>query len=90
MALADFLQTLTETVRDVLPIVAILTVFQLFVLRRALPDPMRLLQGLVFVLAGLVLFLMGLERAIFPLGKTMAAQLTAPACRFRNTRRRCR
>jgi len=76
--LAEFLQTLAETARDVLPIVAVLTVFQLFVLRQKLPNPMRLLQGLIFVMAGLVLFLMGLEQAVFPVGKTMAAQLTAP------------
>jgi hypothetical protein len=76
--LADLLETLAETVRDVLPIVAILAVFQLFVLRRKLPNPKRLLQGLGFVLAGLVLFLLGLEQAVFPVGKTMAAQLTAP------------
>ena len=76
--LADLLQTALETVRDVLPIVAILAVFQLFVLRQRLPNPMRLLQGLAFVMAGLVLFLMGLEQAVFPVGKTMAAQLTAP------------
>ncbi len=76
--LAELLRVVVETVRDVLPIVAILAVFQLFVLRRKLPNPMRLLQGLGFVLAGLVLFLMGLEQAVFPVGKTMAAQLTAP------------
>jgi hypothetical protein len=75
---ANFLQTLAETARDVLPIVAILTVFQLFVLRRELPNPRRLLQGVAFVLAGLVFFLMGLEQAVFPVGKTMAAQLTSP------------
>ena len=49
--LADFLETVAEAVRDVLPIVAILAVFQLLVLRRALPDPIRLLQGLGFVMA---------------------------------------
>jgi len=76
--LAAFLETAAETARDVLPIVAILAVFQRFVLRRALPNPMRLLQGLAFVMAGLVFFLMGLEQAIFPVGKTMAAQLTSP------------
>ncbi len=76
--LADLLDTLAGTVSDVLPIVSILAVFQLFVLRRSLPNPLQLLQGLAFVMAGLVFFLMGLERAVFPLGKTMAAQLTAP------------
>ncbi len=76
--LGELLRTVGETVRDVLPIVAILAVFQLLVLRRRLPDATRLLQGLALVLAGLVFFLMGLEHAVFPVGKAMAAQLTSP------------
>ncbi len=74
----DLLQVLVATLRDVLPIAAVLVVFQLFVLRQPLPHPRRLLLGFSYVLAGLVLFLMGLEQAIFPVGRTMAAQLTAP------------
>ena len=35
-------------------------------------------MGLVFVLLGLTLFLEGLELALFPLGRLMAQQLTAP------------
>ena len=76
--LADLLETSGETFRDVLPIVAILVVFQLLVLRQRLPDPRRLAIGLSLVMAGLVLFLMGLERAVFPVGKTMAGQFAAP------------
>jgi len=76
-SVADLLQVLGTTLRDVLPLAAVLTTFQLFVLRRPLPNPKRLLLGLSYVLGGLVLFLMGLELAIFPVGKTMAAQLTA-------------
>jgi hypothetical protein len=76
-SVADFLQVLGETLRDVLPLAAVLTAFQLFVLRRSLPNPRRLLLGVSYVLVGLVLFLMGLELAIFPVGKAMAAQLTA-------------
>lgn len=76
--LADVVQTLVDTVRDVLPIVAILAFFQVFVLRQALPDMKRLSQGILLVMAGLVLFLMGLEQAVFPVGKAMAAQFTAP------------
>jgi hypothetical protein len=77
-SLAGFLQVAAETVRNVLPIAAVLTLFQLFVLRRTLPNPRRLLLGFTFVLAGLVLFLMGLEQAVFPVGKAMAAQFTTP------------
>jgi len=77
-SVVDILQILGETVRAVLPIASVLIVFQLFVLRGTLPNAKRLLLGFTFVLAGLVLFLMGLELAVFPVGKTMAAQLTAP------------
>jgi len=75
---SDFLQVLVGTLRDVLPLATILITFQLFVLRRPLPDRKRLLLGFAYVLVGLVLFLVGLEQAIFPIGRTMAAQLTAP------------
>lgn len=77
-SVGDILLVLGTTIRDVLPIATILIGFQLFVLRRPLANPKRLLLGLTYALAGLVLFLIGLEQAIFPLGKTMAAQLTAP------------
>jgi hypothetical protein len=70
--------TFLATLDDALPIVAILVGFQALVLRRPLPNLRRLLLGGVFVLLGLAFFLEGLERALFPLGKLMAAQLTAP------------
>lgn len=72
------LETGLSTLVDVLPIAVILFVFQAFVLRRQPPNLRRVLVGFVHVLAGLTLFLVGLDVALFPLGKTMAAQLTAP------------
>ena len=79
----DFLHTLPpallSTIFDVAPIVAVLTLFQLFVLRRRLPNLRRMAAGLVCVLLGLALFLVGLENALFPIGETMARQLTAHA-----------
>jgi len=38
----------------------------------------KVLLGFAYVLVGLAFFLEGLELALFPLGKTMAAQLTDP------------
>ncbi|MCW8925161.1 MAG: DUF1538 domain-containing protein [Xanthomonadales bacterium] len=64
--------------RDVLPIAAILFGFQVLVLRRPVKQPARVAMGMVFVLLGLTLFLEGLELALFPLGRLMADQLTAP------------
>ena len=76
--LRDLGGILLTTVLDVLPIVAILLGFQIFVLRGAVPNLKNVLLGFVYVLVGLVFFLEGLELALFPLGKLMAQQLTDP------------
>lgn len=77
--LADFGDTLLSTLRDVTPIVVILVVFQVGVLRRRLPNIRGIATGSVMVLLGLALFLIGLEQALFPVGETMARQLTEKA-----------
>jgi len=73
------LQTILSTAMDVLPIIIFIFGFQTLVLRKPLPHFPRLLAGLAFVIIGLGLFLIGLEMALFPLGREMAAQLTSPA-----------
>jgi len=52
--------------------------FQFLILRRPIPNTPRVLFGFLFVLLGLTLFLVGLEQALFPIGRLMAEQLTAP------------
>jgi len=76
--IADLLATLLETLRDVLPIAIILFGFQLVILRKRIANLSQILVGFLLVLLGLAFFLEGLERALFPLGKLMAKQLTAP------------
>ena len=65
---------LLGTVLDVLPIAVILIVFQVAVIRRRPPNLARAVVGFLYVLVGLALFLVGLEDALFPLGRTMAEQ----------------
>jgi hypothetical protein len=76
--IAAFTNILALTVKDILPVVALLLFFQLVVLRRPLPNWKRVTLGFLFVLIGLTLFLDGLETALFPIGKIMAKQLSAP------------
>ena len=71
--------TALSTFFDVGPIVIVLGFFQFVVLRRPLARPGRILLGIVLVILGMTLFLVGLESALFPLGRTMALQLTEPA-----------
>lgn len=77
-----FWHTLSSTIVDVLPIIAILLGFQLLVLRQPIPHLWQVMRGFAYVLLGLVLFLMGLELAVFPLGDLMARQLTDPVFLF--------
>ena len=72
-----FFSTLLMTVRDVVPIAVIIFGFQLVVLRRPVTNWPRVALGFVYVVVGLSFFLLGLELALFPLGESMAAQLTA-------------
>jgi len=76
--LTDLLQTFLRTIFDVLPIAAIIFGFQLFVLRKQMPNMKKILIGFGYVLIGLAFFLDGLQMALFPLGKLMAQQLTDP------------
>lgn len=72
------LKTIVSTSFDVLPIVLFIFLFQVFVIRQPIRDVRRLAAGLVFTILGLGLFLVGLEQALFPLGRLMAEQLTHP------------
>ena len=72
------MKTILSTSMDVLPIVLFIILFQVFVIRQPLRDIRRLAAGVVFTILGLGLFLIGLEQALFPLGRLMAEQLTDP------------
>ena len=75
----DFLLVLFYTMRDVLPILMLIIFFQLVVLKQPIPHLKKMILGGVYVVLGLALFLIGLEKALFPVGKIMATQLSDPA-----------
>ena len=74
----ELLQTFLATITDVLPLAFIIIGFQILVIRRPIANLNRVGFGFFYVLVGLTFFLQGLELALFPIGKLMAQQLTAP------------
>jgi hypothetical protein len=66
------LQPILDSLRDLFPIVVVVSIFQLLVIRQPLPDYVDLLLGIVFVAIGLSLFVKGLEMGLFPIGQSMA------------------
>ena len=74
----DTLEVLLNTVIDVLPIFTLIVLFQTLVLKKKIPKLRRVILGGVYVVVGLALFLIGLEKALFPIGELMAEQLSDP------------
>ena len=66
------MRPLADSLRDLLPIVLVVALFQLAVIRQPLPNLFDLLLGLLFVVIGLSLFVKGLEMGLFPIGQSMA------------------
>lgn len=75
----DSLRFIADSAVDVLPIAVFLFVFQRLVIGAPMANRKNIVIGFVFVVVGLGLFLIGLERTLFPLGRLMAQQLTDPA-----------
>jgi hypothetical protein len=73
--LVKSLLDLATMVKDILPMIIVVMVFQYLVLRRPLANPMRVLVGFVMVLLGLYAFVIGLKLGLFPVGSMMAEQL---------------
>lgn len=72
-AIGGAVRLLGGTLRDLAPILLIVTFFQIAVLRQPVDDLANIAVGFVFVLIGLTIFIRGLEMALFPLGEALAS-----------------
>ena len=63
--------------RDVLPIIAVVLVFQYLVIRKHIAHVHMVMAGFVMVIVGLYAFVVGLKIGLFPIGTSMAEQLIA-------------
>ncbi len=70
--LPNSLKPVLGSLRDLMPIVLVVGVFQLLVIRQPLPNLLDLLLGILFIAIGLSLFVKGLEMGLFPIGQSMA------------------
>lgn len=72
---AIILKKIKDAVTDLLPIILVIAFFQIFILRQPLPQLGDVLLGALLVVAGLTLFVQGLEMGLFPIGEAMAHAL---------------
>lgn len=69
--------TLISTIFDVAPIITLIAVFQIFIIKKTIPNLKKVVLGFAMVILGLAFFLIGLEVALFPIGLKMANQLAS-------------
>ncbi|HRP87588.1 MAG TPA: DUF1538 domain-containing protein [Gammaproteobacteria bacterium] len=68
----EFIVLLGHSFRDLLPIIAVVAIFQFVVIRQLPEDWLPITAGLLVVVVGVALFLQGLELGIFPVGKNLS------------------
>lgn len=68
---------LISVIKDVIPILAVIFFFQYIIIKKKLNNIAKISTGIIFVILGLYAFIIGLEMGLFPIGETMALQLTS-------------
>lgn len=68
-------QKLKSALLDLLPIIIVITFFQLVILQQPFPNLGEILVGLLFVVLGLMFFIEGLEIGLFPIGENISYAL---------------
>lgn len=75
--LTIFLSDLKNSFNDLLPIVLVVGLFQIFVIRSMPDNLLTIVSGLAIVAFGLAVFIRGLEIGIFPIGENLAHDFAA-------------
>ena len=70
------------SLRDLLPIVIVIAIFQAFVIKQPVEGLLSLLFGAMLVVAGLAFFIFGLRIALFPIGEGLAHSLARKGSLF--------
>jgi hypothetical protein len=72
-----FLSDLKNSFNDLLPIIVVIGLFQIFVIQSAPDNLLTITLGLFIVAFGLAVFIRGLEIGIFPIGENLAHDFAA-------------
>ena len=80
--LKSTLNSLFDSLRDLLPIILVIGFFQFAVLQQPIPNFGEIVLGIIFVVIGLTLFVQGLNMGLFPIGETMAYEFASKGSLF--------
>lgn len=72
----DTFMALVDTIKDVMPILVVIFFFQYIIIKKPVSQLHKIITGIIMVILGLYAFIIGLEMGLFPIGETIAFQLT--------------
>lgn len=72
----DTFMALIGTIRDVMPILVVIFFFQYMIIKKPVAHLHKIITGIIMVILGLYAFIVGLEMGLFPIGESIALQLT--------------
>ncbi len=75
--LSNILWDLVAVIRDVTPILAVIFFFQYIIIKKPVAHLHKIVIGIILVILGLYAFILGLEIGLFPIGETIAFNLTS-------------
>lgn len=80
--LREFYRLLLHSLRNLMPIILVVGVFQLLVMRQVPEGWLPIVIGLGIVVIGVALFLQGLEMGIFPIGRNLSNEFAKKGSLF--------
>ncbi|MCC4833030.1 DUF1538 domain-containing protein [Shewanella sp. 1_MG-2023] len=80
--LVKLLQSMLGSFRDLVPIILVVSFFEIFILQQAPANLFSILVGVVFIVLGLTFFVFGLEMGLFPIGESLAHALARKGSTF--------
>ena len=77
-----FLEDLKNSFKDLVPIIIVVSFFQMFIIQKMPENLFSIVVGLTIVGVGLALFIRGLELGIFPIGENLAVDFAKKGSLF--------
>lgn len=72
----DIFMELIGVIKDVAPILVVIFFFQYIIIKKPVAQLPKIITGIIMVILGLYAFIVGLEMGLFPIGESIAFELT--------------
>jgi hypothetical protein len=73
----DLIIGLLGVIKDIAPILIVIFFFQYAIIKKSVPHLPKIIVGIIMVILGLYAFIVGLEMGLFPIGESIANDLTS-------------